>query len=244
MRRPGGLGVPLSVAPRLPAHEPDLSPEHKAAVVAALRLAWDGLSRREPELLRSAPEEDITTALQRILNKKRNGRAELPYLADFETVTRGENQETADGRNGKKPDLTFRPPTYRGVVDGTAWGWFVECKIIDGTSSVTLYLKKGIHRFCVGEYGARMPSAAMLGYVRDRTTPAPVLAARLEGHAATTATRPRAAADESDSEHPRGGLAQPCVDITLTHLWLCVPECEPAALEPSSRTSSRTGQRR
>lgn len=215
--------MPLSVAPQLPAHEPDLSPEHKAAVLAALRWAWEGLSRREPELLRTAPEEDISTALQGILNEKRNGRTVVPHLADFETVTRGENQVTSDGRNSKKPDLTFRPPTYRRVVDGTAWGWFVECKIVNGTSSVTLYINKGIHRFCVGEYGARMPSGAMLGYVRDGTTPATVLAAKLARHPATRATRARAAADESDSDHPRGGLAQPCVDITLTHIWLCAP---------------------
>ncbi len=223
MRRPGGLGVPLSVAPRLPPHEPDISAEHKAAVLAALRWAWERLRRDQPQLLRSAPEEDISTALQGILNEKRDGRPVVPHLADFETVTRGENQVTSDGRNSKKPDLTFRPPTYRGVVDGTAWGWFVECKIINGTSSVTLYVKHGIQRFCLGEYAARMPSGAMLGYVRDHTRPAAVLATKLATHAATRATRARVAVDESDSEHPRGVLAQPCVDITLTHLWLCAP---------------------
>ncbi len=223
MRRRRGLAVPLSVAPLVPAHEPDLSPEHKAAVIAALRWAWNDLCAREPSLLRTAPEEDISTALQQILNAKKDGRAVVPHLTDFETVTRGENQVTADGRNSKKPDLTFRPPTYLDVVDGTAWGWFVECKIVDGSSSVGLYVKHGVLRFSLGEYGARMASGAMLGYVRDGTTPAKVLTAKLANDSSTRTTRERRAPDELDTEHPRGLLAQPCVDVTLTHVWLATP---------------------
>ena len=44
--------LPLSVAPEPPFHEPDLVPEHKEAVIQALRWAWDELSREDPDVLR------------------------------------------------------------------------------------------------------------------------------------------------------------------------------------------------
>ena len=78
---------------------------------------------------------------------------------------RGQSR-TVDGRIQKKPDLTFRPPLYRAVTNATRWGWFVECKILDGQRSVRAYADHGIQRFALGEYAAWMQSGAMLGYVR------------------------------------------------------------------------------
>lgn len=223
MTRRGALGGPLAVAPRRPPSEPDISEHHKAAVIAALRWAWAKVRKSHVALLRTGPEEDITTELQRLLNERRNGRRLVPHLVDFETVSRGENQRTSDGRNSKKPDLTFRPPAYQGVVDGTSWGWFVECKLVGGTKSVGLYVGQGLERFCVGEYGAKMPSGAMLAYVRGPCRPASALTGKFGQHSAQSVLRARTRSDECETDHPRGHLVPPCVDITLTHLWLSVP---------------------
>lgn len=216
------LAVPLSVAPAVPSHEPDLTPEHKAAIIKALRWAWAELKRDEPDILQSAEEEAITDKLQELLNKRIGMERVAPWLKDFESVTRGESQRTADGRIGKKPDLTFRPPAYTSVTNTTRWGWFVECKIINGGASVTAYRDKGVYRFSSGEYAAWMSSGAMLAYVRDGLKPLASLDMPLREKVGTKRHTPGTTNDQSESEHDRSCLSNPCPDVTLTHIWLPV----------------------
>jgi hypothetical protein len=218
---------PLSVAPALPAHEPDLAPAHKEAILAALRWAWQQLWSQDPDVARRGHEEEISARLEALLNERRSGRRLAPGLHDFETVVRGANQRTADGRIQKRPDLTFRPIPYASVIDATQWGWFVECKIIDGGASITLYRDHGMQRFGLGEYAALMPSGAMLGYVRDRSLPGDALPRALRGHAGTKRHDAGPTPDRSESEHVRSGLPHPCVDVRLVHLWLAAPGAEP-----------------
>jgi hypothetical protein len=217
------FAVPLSVAPTVPAHEPDLAPDHKEAVVEALRSAWAEIVRTDPTLLRTGQEEMVTERLQHVLNERRDGRRVIECLRDFEVVTRGESQKTADGRLGKKPDLTFRPPPYSTVTNTSRWGWFVECKLIDGGATITAYRDQGVQRFSSGEYAAWMPSGAMLAYARDGAQPEPALGKVLPGHVGTKRHAPGPSADRSSSEHDRSGLQTPCVDVALAHLWLAVP---------------------
>lgn len=216
------LGVPLSVAPTVPAHEPDLSPEHKAAIIEALRWAWSELKRNNLGVVLTGEEEAITDKLQELLNKRIGSERLASWLKDFETVTRGESQRTADGRIGKKPDLTFRPPTYASVGNTTRWGWFVECKIINGTTSVTAYRDNGVCRFSSGEYAAWMPSGAMLAYVRGDLKPMTALDLPLRERVGTKRLVPGPTVDQSESEHDRSCLSNPCPDVTLTHIWLQV----------------------
>lgn len=224
MSRGARLSVPLSVPPVVPEHEPDLGSGHKEAIIQALRWAWSELAKHDPRLLREGDEESISEKLQSLLNQRRDGARLARWLADFETVTRGEKQRTADGRIQKQPDLTFRPPAYPSVISSNRWGWFVECKIINGsTSPVRAYRDQGVHRFAVGEYAAWMPSGAMLAYVRDGSTPAQMLPQALPGHCGTRQYRPGPTSDRSESEHDRSCLANPCVDVVLSHLWLSVP---------------------
>jgi hypothetical protein len=213
----------LSVAPTVPFHEPDLVLEHKEAIIQALRWAWSELARRDPQVLQAGGEESITEKLQELLNEQRAGKRLAIWLKDFDSVTRSEHQKTADGRLGKMPDLTFRPPIYESVTNRTRWAWFVECKIIDGGASVMAYRHHGVHRFGSGEYAAWMPSGAMLAYVRDGSTPMQALHAALLGQVGTRYHRPGPSSDRSESEHDRSGLSNPCVDVTLFHLWLAVP---------------------
>lgn len=223
MSRGSRLATPLSVTPPVPSHEPDLAPEHKEVIIDALRWAWSELARREPELLRSGQEENITASLQDLLNQRQGGLRIAPGLRDFETVSRGAKQRTSDGRVGKEPDLTFRPAPYPMVMNATRWGWFVECKIIGGAGSVALYRDHGVQRFTTGEYAAWMPSGALLAYVRDGSRPVRALHGVFVGQTATTIHRPGPTEDRSESEHDRSRLAPPCVDVLLTHIWFLAP---------------------
>lgn len=214
--------LPLSVAPTAPFHEPDLSPEHKAAILVALRWAWAELRRDRPALVRSGDEESVTEALQFLLNAQADGVRRATWLQDFGTVSRSERQRTSDGRLNKQPDLTFRPPAYATVMNTTRWGWFVEAKIVNGAATVTAYRDHGVRRFAHGEYAGWMPSGAMVAYVRDGSEPAAVLSQALPGRVATRRVVAGVTRDLSDSEHERASLAHPCVDVTLTHIWLPV----------------------
>jgi len=212
----------LAVAPVSLLAEPDLSPAHKRAIEGALRWAWAQLAVANPKVLRNGTEEEVTYALQEILNDRENGHRRAPGLGDFENVTRGESQKTSDGRLKKMPDLTFRPPVYPPVTNTTHWGCFVEAKLIGGAATVGLYCENGVQRFANGEYAARMQSGMMLAYVRDGRKPIAALKSRLPLYGADVLS-PRTTDDACLSNHQRSAL-QPraCVEIELLHLWLQV----------------------
>lgn len=213
----------LSIPPPPLPCEPDVSQAHKTAVTGALRWAWAQLSLDSPETLASGAEEEITAKLQEALNEHgADGRRKAPGLASFETVDRGPKVTTADDRIEKAPDLVFRPPPLRGVRNRTHWGVFAECKIVDGPTRLERYCTQGVARFTDGEYCARMPSGAMVAYVRNATLPFPSLEPKLRGRFQTASHRAGPTADVSLSGHTRGSLTPPCVDIELLHLWLRV----------------------
>jgi hypothetical protein len=212
---------PLSVQLPRAWSEPDVSPAHKRAIERALRWAWSELCHRWPQIVKTGTEEAITSKMQLMLNlHATDHRRCAPGLRSFETVNRGAKVVTADGRIEKMPDLVFRPPVSRGVRNRSEWGYFVECKIIDGSVTIRLYCKEGVTRFVNGEYCARMPSGGMLAYVRDASTPYISLQPHLEMAFETQSHISREETDMSDSLHSRRGLSNPCVDIALTHLWL------------------------
>lgn len=211
----------LSVrAPQILA-EPDISDVHKGAIERALRWAWEEVGRRWPTIVETGSEEQITAKLHRVLNEHTpTHRRAAPGLHSFETVNRGSKVEAADSRIELMPDLVFRPPIPAGVRNRGDWGYFVECKIVDGAKSIGLYCTQGIARFTSGEYAAWMPSGGMLAYVRDGARPYASLKARLaKGY--STRHHGHRSADTSDSVHARDTLPTPCVDIALAHLWLC-----------------------
>ena len=224
MTRRSGAALPLSVAPEVLPHEPDLTPEHKEAVLAALRWAWAELVRQDESVATAGDEESVSAKLQELLNAYSGHLRRAYWLQDFATVTRGESQRSVDGRIGKKPDLTFRPIAHRDVRNSSHWGWFVECKVIQGVNSVTRYRDQGVQRFSSGEYAARMPSGAMVAYVRDGSRPWPVLSKALHNRARTIGKREGQSDDSCESDHDRSQLPTPCVTVTLTHLWLQIPQ--------------------
>lgn len=210
------------------AAEPDLSPAHKRAIVGALRWAWQQLIATDDAVLNDGSEEAITAAIETQLGRMEHGRRVAPGLKDFDHPVRGAKQRTSDGRIEKQPDLTFRPPPsrYQQVTNTASWGYFVECKLIEGrhdSRTVKSYSDDGIRRFANGEYAARMPSGMMLAFVRGNKQPSVSLKPLLPLHGATMITQERTL-DTCSTLHPRRALASPCVDVALLHLWLLAPE--------------------
>jgi len=165
-------------------------------------------------------EESITVQLERLLNDHVGGTRRAYWINDFESVARGAKVVTSDGRIEKAPDLHFRPPVYGTVESRSDWGWFVECKIVDKGHYLEAYCTDGVRRFSIGEYGARMPSSGMVGYVRDGQRPFVSLDPKLAGRFATVSHTHGTADNLSVSLHRRSELTPPCVNIELTHIWL------------------------
>lgn len=208
----------VALASPLVTAEPDLSEPHKQAVLASLRWAWSELCRRNKDLVVAGDEESITEALERLLNDREGGKRRAHWIESFGTVTRGSKVRTVDGRIELQPDLHFRPLPYRQVRCTSDWAWFVECKIIDGAASLRLYRLQGIERFLSGEYAACMPSAAMLGYCRDDSSPFDVLSDELGERHGTRSIIRGPSSDICRSHHERQNPPESA--IVLTHLWV------------------------
>lgn len=207
----------FTTPPLVPFHEPDLSAPLKAAVVEAIRQAWLMLRKKKLVLLKSGEEEAITHELWRILNAfhPKTGERLIAVLSMFEMVHREAAVTSNDGGYRKMPDLLFRPDSRHGVLNGSDWGFWVEAKIINNASHpVNLYVKQGVDRFESGQYAARMPSGALVAYVRDGSAVKPALAAH--GIAIVSDKT----ADFGRSQHDRSTAVPPMVAIELAHLWL------------------------
>lgn len=208
----------LSIPPSSRHAEPDLSKVEKSAIERALRWGWSELQRTAPHLA-NADEDAITEKLVSILNEHdAKGRRRASSIRLFETVIRDGKVTSVFGDSiDQMPDLVFRPPVRQGVRCRNDWGFFVECKIVNGAESVKRYLNKGIDRFSEGRYARYMPSAGMVAYVRDAQTPFEALDAALRARSELQ-THSRISADQSESKHDRA--KHECVAIAVRHLWL------------------------
>ena len=199
---------------------PDLAEEFKAMIVKSIRWAWAEVSQRWPELVASGDEESISASLADLLNEQdTDGGRRAPGLSSFETIQRGGKVQGADGCIEYQPDLVFRPYSMPPLVrNRSSWGWFVECKLVDGARLERHYCRNGVQRFVEGRYAARMPSGAMLGYARDGREPYTCLKPLLSGrYGNSTVEQPDAStSSQIRSRHER--LAT--TPIELTHLWL------------------------
>lgn len=212
--------------PRLAA-EPEISEDLREAVLIALRWAWARLRAETGLNLMTAPEEDITHALERLLTENdQQGRRRARALRLFDPVFRGGKHLAADGTNQIAPDLTFRPRDSNGVRQVSDWALFAECKIVGSPRhhSTDFYCLNGVLRFACGRYAPRVRHGLMIAYVRDARLPYPALQPLLEhlvpGRRLAVGSAPD---DVVHSTHERGQLPHPCADIELTHLWLGVP---------------------
>jgi hypothetical protein len=202
--------------------EPDLTKEQKEAVIAALQWGWNEVWSRWPEVIVSGGEEKITARLCEVLCEQHpDGRRAAPGLSLFETVNRGGKTRGADDRVEYQPDLVFRPLAAPAVRNLNRWGWFVECKLVDGASSVRRYCSDGVQRFIDGKYAPQMSSAVMLAYVRDEREAHTSLARILEDeYGSAPIAPPRRPSRVVVSHHDRSKTKPPCIRIVLWHLWL------------------------
>jgi hypothetical protein len=142
----------------------------------ALRKAYASIEEKldAKHTLQSANEDTITNALQTALIDLRKDGKTIPgfSISSFAMPVRGQNIADYSGDFiNKQPDLTFYQASTADLEDG----WFCECKIVDGTHSLSDYLHKGLIRFVNGNYAYAMPHAQMIAYVRDSKKPADLI---------------------------------------------------------------------
>jgi hypothetical protein len=163
----------------------DLSELEKAAVVEAVRAAWELLRRRSAAGgvdLRVAGETEITRELRNAVDALRIDPARPVGGFDeskFQHVPESEvtpPHTLSSSEDQIKPDLVFRPVSIgrrlRPGLPSVVYGWYAECKIIDRTKrhghhKVNEYCAAGLIRFVSLQYAWAMPSGIMIAYVRD-----------------------------------------------------------------------------
>lgn len=205
--------------------QPPISDELRNAVIASLRWAWSQLRSDQKVEPMTSSEEQLTNAIEALLNEKRDGHRRAKMLHLFGTVARS-GQHRASGTSFRQsPDLKFQPRREpRDVTDMSAWGLFAECKIVSTERHHAVdawYCRKGVAKFADGLYAPKMSAGLMVAYVRDGRTPHATLQPLLEGaFGNATLSAHEADANLLTSCHDRSTLSPPCVGIELTHLWL------------------------
>lgn len=215
---------------------PDIPGHDREIIEAAIAVAWSRLSERYR--LREFNEVQLNELMRMELNDLLDeDPSPVPaYTSErFETVER--DSEFADHtgqRLGKKPDLRFRYVGRKrpGVLRREQHALFVECKIVDstdGTHHMKFYTETGLIKFVRGDYAWAMPSAMMIGYVRDGSSSVPVeLTGHLRDCKSRRACRVRALPTKCtigqayESRHRRRFKVENISpgDIVIVHVWL------------------------
>ena len=136
---------------------------HLQILAEGFKEAFDDLRKREPVMIASADEPEVTALLQAVLNRLIEESILWGQLV--RCVVRGGESISFDGSHlEKRPDLsiylTKRTRHFPLVV---------EAKILDRANAKTVgsYCDHGLLRFVEGEYAWGNREAFMLGYVRD-----------------------------------------------------------------------------
>lgn len=160
-------GVRLPLAP--------LDHVHLLVIVEAIEAAWTSVLSEFGEVARSGIESRVNALLVTRLTVALRDRTSL-FAKLVSSVHRGSEQFGFDGTKHEfRPDLNFE--LRKG--DG-AFPLVGECKILDsGGRSLRRYEREGVDRFVGGSYGWASAEALMVAYVRDGSTPADGLGARL-----------------------------------------------------------------
>lgn len=133
--------------------------------------------RAESSNLESALENEVTEALENVLENQIRNRGEVDGFDSvfFGKVTRGNEVVNFDGTKiSKKPDLVFHLRRENRIDwDQTQDALFAECKPVDKKHTLNANYcafdtdRTGIERFIIGDYAWAMQEAMMIGYVRD-----------------------------------------------------------------------------
>lgn len=215
---------------------PDIPEHDKEVIEKAIEIAWSRLLARYD--LRAFDEVQLNELIRMELNDLLDeDPSPVPaYTSErFETVERDSEYPDYTGQLlKKKPDLRFRYVGRKrpGVLRREQHALFVECKIVDSTDrkhDMEFYTQHGLARFIRGDYAWAMPSAMMIGYVRDGSSCVPVeLTNHLRDCKSRRAYRLRALpircarGQAYESRHRRRFRVAKLSpgDIVITHIWL------------------------
>lgn len=218
---------------------PQEIPRRSMAIVAkAILLAWDTLntpgyrpSPNAPIFTSFADENDVTDQLVTILNTMAdNGNAVLGFSNEyFQTIEIGSRQPNATRTNfGNQPDFVIRPQKRPSGIPSATYGVYVECKTIDETKGINLYITKGIKRFVDERYAWSMKHGLMLGYVFTQERLPGALdkgfsTLRKKEYKFLKSISPAVQSnifpgcEAHETTHPRTSISTP---IRLDHMWL------------------------
>lgn len=150
----------------------DLSPpfslelELIEAIESAICLALKRIGSRVN--IHSAPERNITDILEEELIKIYQFSEVDGFSQDTcETPGRGEEHKDFTGKQiENRPDIKIAIRSSRIVAHKKYHAYFIECKVVLDTASVTAYADEGLQRFSDGKYAWPVNYAGMLAYVR------------------------------------------------------------------------------
>ena len=142
---------------------PAIADTHLQVLAEGLREAFDDLRVREPVVMASGDEPEVTALLEARLNRLIDENFLWGQLVFC--VARGKESISFDGSHlEKRPDLSiYLSDRMR------CFPLVVEAKILDATKAKTeaSYCDHGLLRFVDGEYAWANREAFMIGYVRD-----------------------------------------------------------------------------
>ena len=222
---------------------PDLSRVDRLTIVKAIRIAWNRVCAKLHDCREGVMEVDLNHLLKEELNALLAN--PIPEFRGFSTayfdwVVTDETWESYDGATlEKQPDLLIRPRPLDAETADPRRGCFVECKLLGGSEHHTVknYCRTGLARFISGEYAWLMPSAMMLGYLREPLSVSDHLTETLSDAQESsidpfqTVQLPTSFDDglPPTSEHERRfefvGQAHGPGPISVAHLWLELTLC-------------------
>lgn len=222
-----------------PISTPQEIPSRSMETVAkAISHAWKVLTSPGFKLCLNSPvfdsfsnENDVTDHLVTILNAMvDDGSIILGFSSEFfQTIEIGSRQPNSDYTDfGNQPDFVIRPMKRPTGVPSATYGIYVECKTIDETRGVNLYITQGVKRFVDERYAWSMTHGLMLGYVLNNERLPNSLN---EGFSSLKSTenkllipispaRSRIALDECEIHETQHTRQSPSASIRLDHIWL------------------------
>ncbi|WP_152889700.1 hypothetical protein [Burkholderia cenocepacia] len=215
---------------------PKVSPRLLKAVFAAVSEAWRRLTVSGYKPSPNAPvfdefdsENAITDQLVLILRRLADeGSISGFNYQTFETIPIGGREPNEDATSfGNQPDFVIRPIRAPIGVPKHDYGIYIECKVIDDTRSVNLYIVEGVERFVDKRYAWSMPHGVMIGYIcNGESLPSSLSAAFKALHVGNHVLRPvddkvtKAVSKDVTIYETRHLRPKSSDEIRLDHLWL------------------------
>ncbi len=136
----------------------------------AVLYAWQMYVRNQGVNLTVLGEVEITAQLTTALSKVWNRRqvTGFNHRVFSEPIPGASYYDHSGNTPNKTPDIIVKRIDTPNLSDTQLDGYFIECKKLDVSKGVSLYIQKGVLRFVDGHYAWAVPNAGMLGYIKHR----------------------------------------------------------------------------